>query len=176
MLNQSIYQKAIKFAGEKHHQQKVPGSQANYLLHLSNVAMEVITAYMHEPDFNLNLAIQLALLHDTIEDTETSTKEIEENFSTQIAEGVVALTKDKSIPDKLAKMKDSLERIKGTYKEVAIVKLADRITNLQPPPHTWNIEKIEKYKEAAKLIATKLKGRNAYLDQRIGSKINEYAM
>lgn len=175
MLNQSIYQKAIKFAGEKHHQQKVPGSQANYLLHLSNVAMEVITAYMHEPDFDLNLAIQLALLHDTIEDTETSSKEIEENFSPQIAEGVAALTKDKSISDKLAKMKDSLERIKGTYKEVAIVKLADRITNLQPPPHTWNIEKIEKYKEAAKLIATELKGKNTYLDQRIGSKISEYA-
>ena len=38
---QSIYQKAMKFAGEKHASQKVPGSNANYLLHLSNVAMEI---------------------------------------------------------------------------------------------------------------------------------------
>ncbi|GGE06780.1 hypothetical protein [Psychroflexus salis] len=114
-------------------------------------------------------------MHDIVEDTETSLKEIGENFSNQITEGVAALTKDKSISDKLTKMKDSLKRIKGTYKEVVIVKLADRITNLQPPPPTWNLEKIEKYRDVAKLIATELKGRNAYLDQRIRNKITEYA-
>ena len=52
MLDQSLYQKTIKFAGEKHAHQKVPGTNSNYLLHISNVAMEVIAAYMQEPNFN----------------------------------------------------------------------------------------------------------------------------
>lgn len=92
-----------------------------------------------------------------------------------MAEGVAALTKNNSLLTKQEKMQDSLSRIKETFKEVAIVKLADRITNLQTPPHTWNLEKIENYKEEAKLIANDLKGLNAYLDQRIRSKIKEYA-
>lgn len=176
MLDPSIYQKAIRFAGEKHHNQTVPGSNSNYLLHLSNVAMEVITAYMHKTDFNLNLAVQLALLHDTVEDTETTPKEIEENFSAKVAEGIVALTKDKHISDEFARMQDSLKRIKATFKEVSIVKLADRITNLQPPPDTWNTHKVDNYKDEAKLIATELKGANIHLDQRIRNKISEYVI
>ena len=48
---QELYQKAMKFAGEMHHEQKVPGTNANYLLHISNVAMEVLMAYAHKPDF-----------------------------------------------------------------------------------------------------------------------------
>jgi len=50
---QEIYQKAMRYAGEQHKDQKVPGSESNYLLHLSNVAMEVIMAYNASADFNL---------------------------------------------------------------------------------------------------------------------------
>lgn len=174
VIDQEEYQKAIKFAGEKHHAQMVPGCKANYLLHLSNVAMEVIAAFMYKPDFDLSIAIQLALLHDTVEDTDTDINEIETYFSKKIATGVQALTKDNTLKNKLTKMKDSLKRIKAIYKEVAIVKLADRITNLQPPPDHWDLNKVEKYKEEAKFIANELKGINLFLDQRIRYKIEEY--
>ena len=49
---QTLYQKAIKFAGEKHENQKVPGSQSSYLVHLSNVAMEIMLAAQHTDNFD----------------------------------------------------------------------------------------------------------------------------
>ena len=53
-MTQEIYQKAIKFSGEKHKNQKVPGTEANYLVHISNVAMEILVAYMINPLCILN--------------------------------------------------------------------------------------------------------------------------
>lgn len=174
MLDQSLYQQAIKFAGQKHAHQTVIGTNANYLLHLSNVAMEVIVAYMQQPSFNINLAVQIALLHDTIEDTNTTHTEIKNYFSEQIANGVMALTKDKTIQSKRNRMEASIKQIKLSFKEVAIVKLADRITNLQSPPHTWDKMKIANYKEEATDIASQLKGVNTYLDKRLALKIANY--
>jgi (p)ppGpp synthase/HD superfamily hydrolase len=71
-MTQEIYQKAIKFAGEKYRNQKVPGTESNYLLHISNVAMEILLAHRVNEDFDLNYAVQLALLHDTLEDGHTT--------------------------------------------------------------------------------------------------------
>ncbi|MGJ8549352.1 HD domain-containing protein [Winogradskyella wichelsiae] len=172
---QDLYQKAIQFAGEKHQNQKMPGSNSNYVLHLSNVAMEVLMAYQNEPDFNLALAIQIALLHDTLEDTDTSFNDLETIFGFSIAEGVQALTKNNTIPTKSERMLDSLNRINSLEKEVGLVKLADRITNLQQPPSLWNPEKIKTYHEEAILIAFKLQDIKNYLNVRLQFKIDDYA-
>lgn len=174
MLDLYKYQNAIKFAGEAHANQKVPGTEANYLLHLSNVAIEVIAAHNEFPNFDLNTAIQLALLHDTLEDTKITFNELEEHFGLKVGEGVKALTKDTSISNKYDRMINSLQRIKSSFKEVAIVKICDRIINLQKPPAHWSSTKIANYKEEAKLIAKELKGYHEYLDARISEKIAYY--
>ena len=171
---QDVYQKAIKFAGEKHHKQTVPDTKANYLLHLSNVAMEVLCAYEHNANFDIELAIQCALLHDTIEDTNTSYEEIKTVFGAAIAQGVLALTKDITLGDKKTQMLDSLTRIKKLPKEIAIVKLADRITNLQVPPSYWTIEKRKNYCTEAVLINETLANSNEYLNNRLATKIENY--
>lgn len=171
---QETYQTALKFAGEKHANQKVPGTNANYLLHISNVAMEVLMAYNEKKDFDLDLAIQLAILHDTIEDTSATFDELKEAFGEDVAIGVQALTKNSDIPDKKARMLDSLERINRLRKEVGMVKLADRITNLQQPPNHWSSEKIAAYGEEAKLIAQTLTNKNDYLENRLNAKIDAY--
>ncbi|PNW29147.1 HD domain-containing protein [Formosa algae] len=171
---QELYQKAIQFSGEKHSEQKVPGSNANYVLHLSNVAMEVLMAYQNTPDFDLAFAIQLALLHDTLEDTSTTFKTLEKKFGIAIAEGVSALTKDETLPTKTERMLDSLKRINTLEKEVGLVKLADRITNLQRPPKHWNTAKIHAYGEEAKLIYQQLQDKNTYLADRLKHKIEDY--
>ena len=114
---QEIYQTAIKYAGTQHQDQKVPGSNANYLLHLSNVAMEVMMAHHAAPDFDLAYAIQLAILHDTIEDTTSTFLEIQELFGNEVAEGVQALTKDESLPTKEEQMLGSVQRINALRKE-----------------------------------------------------------
>ena len=173
MNTQTLYQKAIKFAGEKHKDQLVPGSKSNYVLHLSNVAMEILIASHNTPDFDINFSVQVALLHDSLEDTDTTFNELKLNFGIEVAKAVLALTKNKGLP-KEQQMQDSLNRITELQPEVWAVKLADRITNLQPPPSHWNTNKKQKYLDQAKLILIELKEGNDYLAKRLKTKIKEY--
>ncbi|MCB9222834.1 MAG: bifunctional (p)ppGpp synthetase/guanosine-3',5'-bis(diphosphate) 3'-pyrophosphohydrolase [Crocinitomicaceae bacterium] len=173
---QEVYQKAMKFAGEAHKDQKVPGTNANYLLHISNVAMEVIMAYQAEPNFDLELAVQIAILHDSIEDTDLTTDDLAAQFGEDVAIGVQVLTKDPTLESKSAKMKDSLNRIRNCpFEESAIVKLADRITNLQEPPANWSVEKRKNYLMEAEMINTELAETNHFLNNRLASKIKDYS-
>ena len=55
-----------------------------------------------------------------------------------------------------------------------MVKLSDRITNLQPPPKYWDKEKIKKYRNESFLILEKLGEANQYLAERLQIKIAEY--
>jgi len=175
MEAQTLYQGAIKFATAKHLEQKqtVPGTDLPYVVHLSNVAMEIIIASSNSNNFNLGFAVQVALLHDTIEDTSTDFGELENKFGVEIAKAVSALTKNKELP-KEQRMQDSLMRIKKLQVEVWAIKLADRITNLQPPPLHWDNEKKIKYQKEARIILGELKNGNEFLAKRLEAKIEEY--
>ena len=90
---QSLYQQAIKFATLKHveQDQKVPDTELPYVVHLSNVAMEILIAGSNTNGFDLGFAVQVALLHDTIEDTSTTFDELVNTFGLPIAMAVSAL-------------------------------------------------------------------------------------
>ena len=174
MTVQTIYQDTLKFASIKHLGQTLPSSSIPYVVHLSNVAMEILVAAQHHSDFNLTLALQLALLHDTMEDTDTSYYELEQEFGTTVAAGVLALTKNSALPKK-ERMMDSLKRIRESVPEVWAVKLADRITNLQQPPAHWDATKKADYQEQAKVILAQLSGGNTFLEHRLAEKIKAYS-
>ena len=173
---QNIYQSAILFAGDRHARlsQTLPDSQIPYTVHLSNVCMEILIADRHTENFNLKLAVQAALLHDVLEDTETTALEIEEHFGGLVAFCVQSLTKDEKLP-KTERVADSLIRIKKCPKEIWAVKLADRITNMQKPPSSWVPEKIARYHKDAKLILEELKDGNQYLANRLEQEIEKYS-
>lgn len=173
---QSLYQHAIKFAAEKHAEinQTIPGTNLPYVVHLSNVAMEILIASAETKHFDIGFAIQVALLHDTLEDTHATFEDLKEKFGIAVAHAVSALTKRNDIP-KNEKMKDSLNRIKKLSKEVWSVKLADRITNLQVPPSHWSLEKKQAYQKEAIQILQELNGANLYLENRLKDKIEEYS-
>lgn len=172
---QTHYQEAIKFATSRHLQkdQKVKGTDLPYVVHLSNVAMEVFMAALNSGPFDLDYAVQVALLHDTIEDTDTSYEEIEERFGHEIAEGVMALTKDETLP-KEEQTRENVTRIVKMRREVWLVKLADRITNLQPPPADWTALKIANYREESRIILEGLRDGNPYLAGRLETVIGNY--
>jgi (p)ppGpp synthase/HD superfamily hydrolase len=71
-------------------------------------------------------------------------------------------------------MKDSIKRIKEQGKEIACVKMADRITNLQKPPEYWNKEKIKRYMDEAILIYNELNRYSNFLGDRLKGKIKDY--
>jgi len=170
---QDIYQKAIRFAAAVHGEQKLPGTELPYVVHLSNVCMEVLAAISSGETENPDLAVQCALLHDTIEDAGITFDELKKTFGADVAEGVLALTKNNEL-EKKVRMTDSVKRIKLQPREVWMVKLADRITNLQPPPSYWTEEKINSYREEAEYILEQLGSASPLLGERLLKKIKVY--
>jgi (p)ppGpp synthase/HD superfamily hydrolase len=135
--------------------------------------MELIAALEVESFVDSDLAVQCALLHDVLEDTPTTYQEIETQFGKAVAAGVLSLSKDAALP-KEQRLEDSLARIRLQPKEVWIVKLADRITNLAPPPAFWTREKCQHYLRDAFIIHSALKEASAYLGNRLLEKIEAY--
>jgi (p)ppGpp synthase/HD superfamily hydrolase len=171
--DRDLYIKACRFAAQAHRGQLLPGSDLPYLMHLNLVSMEILAALSAEPQHDGNLAVQCALLHDTIEDTDTSYAQIESMFGISVADGVVALSKNPNL-EQSQRLVDSLERIKQQPIEIWMVKLADRITNLQPPPPHWERAKIMRYRDEAIEIHTALQAASPYLASRLAAKIRSY--
>ncbi len=177
LFSVEFFKENLAFALLAHGEQKTPHGLP-YSMHLLSVASEVINALYMEPlsfDEN-NVAIACALLHDVNEDTSTKiTKESSlAGNSEVIAKGVQALTKDKTLPSKEVQMRDSLERLKKRQNCVALVKLADRITNLGVPPKHWDEAKKRKYLEEAKMILSELGYAHHYLAHKLHEKIEAY--
>lgn len=165
--------RALIFASQKHRGQTVPGTDLPYLAHLSSVALEVYFAIQAEDAEDIQLALCCAYLHDTVEDTETTVEEIEELFGTQVARGVLALTKNAQ-GSKAEMMRDSLKRILDSPREVGLVKLADRISNLMSPPGHWTREKINAYRDEAETILAALGHLSPWLENRLKERIKNF--
>ena len=175
MFNQENYIEVLTFAALAHGEQKTPKGLP-YLAHITCVAMEVINACEKSQldEQKANLAISCALLHDVIEDANITYDELYVKFGSDIADGVEALTKNKTLGSKQDQMRDSIERLLAQPYEVQMVKLADRITNLGIPPKHWDSQKIKKYQKEASFILSCLGNSNIYLAKRLEEKIEEY--
>lgn len=78
-------------------------------------------------DINVLMA---AILHDTVEDTDTTFDEIEEHFGHTIRNIVAEVTDDKSLP-KQERKRLQIEHAKSTSHQAKLVKLADKLYNLR---------------------------------------------
>jgi len=165
--------RAWHFAAARHNGQKVPGSELPYITHVGAVAMEVLATLAIDDVANPDLAVACALLHDTIEDTETTADEIAAAFGPAVAEGVVALSKDERVP-KDERMADSLRRIQEQPREIWLVKLADRTVNMEPPPAHWSADKRRAYQRQAVAILEQLGSASPSLAARLREKIARY--
>lgn len=163
MWNPDLFQAAWRFAASAHNGQLVPGTNLPYLTHIGWVVAEVMAC----PEAD-DLAIACAVLHDTLEDTKTTFEQLREAFGPAVADGVQALTK-------IDTMADSLRRIRLQPPQVWMVKLADRITNLQPAPAHWKPAKREAYREEAERILQELGAAHAELAERLRKKIAAYS-
>ncbi len=178
------YTDALLFAAAAHGaiDQKVPGSDLPYIVHPANVTIEVIAALRHHPEVDGDLAVQCALLHDTLEDTQATYEAVRERFGAAVADGVAALSKNEVAAvglegeptRKAAMMADSLVRIRQQPVEVWMVKLADRVVNLSEPPHYWDGAKRRRYRAEAGIILAALGDASPYLRARLAICIEAY--
>ena len=137
----SKYQQALLFA-TKSHSTQMYDSDKPYLFHLNLVGI-VLSRFGFDFIRNPNLHIA-ALLHDTLEDTKTSYNELKTMFGENVAEIVYSVTDGKG--------RNREERHRNTYPELAnnleavVIKLADRIANVEYGIQTNNIKMFRKYR------------------------------
>lgn len=176
--SQDVYVKAWDYATLAHHGQTYAGPREgmkyDYINHIGSVTMELIWSLGGTGGVDGNLALQCAILHDSIEDTTTTYENLVNTFGKKVADGVQALTKNEALSTKAEQMSDSLARIKLQPSEVWMVKLSDRITNLSEPPYYWSKEKRSKYLHEARFILAELGSSNQLLAERLASRIASY--
>ena len=171
---QDVWQLVTKMHDGQKYGGAKQGEQIEYINHIGSVTFEILKAVTVDNDMNPDLAMKCAILHDAIEDTDLSYDDILNEFGLEVANGVLALTKNENIDGKRAMMLDSLKRIKEQPKEIWAIKMADRIANLYAPPFYWTNEKKSEYLEEARLIHDELRAGNKYLEVRLANKIIEY--
>lgn len=124
-------QKAINFIKLKHKGQIRKFSGEPYHTHpiaVSNIVLE------HKDPFHPNDLLVASLLHDTLEDTDTTFEELSDKFSPAIASLVLELTNDKQAIKELGKLEYQKRRILNISSHGLVIKLADRLHNLTDNP------------------------------------------
>ena len=102
-----------------------------------------------------------ALLHDTVEDTETTPEELESEFGPVIKNIVMDVTDDKLL-DKVERKQAQIDHAAHASEQAKLVKLADKISNLRdisinPPPY-WSLERRQEYFDWAKKVIDQVRG------------------
>jgi (p)ppGpp synthase/HD superfamily hydrolase len=124
VLDFELINKAIYFARKYHADQKRKSGELYYTHPLE-------VAYMIS-DYNLKTDVIVAsILHDTVEDTEVSVEMIQGTFGERIAEMVDRLTRDRPDGTKLSVKEIIRMAYKNGDKEVLLIKIFDRLHNLQ---------------------------------------------
>jgi len=129
--------KALAFAAEKHRDHRRKDAEGTpYINHLVTVALLVAEA-CGKVDREV---VAAALLHDTLEDTDTSPEELEAVFGPRVRGLVEEVTDDKTLP-KARRKELQVDRAPFLSREAAMIKIADKISNvrdiLERPPARW---------------------------------------
>jgi len=148
--------KACEFAADKHrNQRRKDHARTPYINHPLAVA-RVLADEGGVKDAEILAA---AILHDTLEDTQTTLEELEREFGARIAGLVVEVTDDKSLPKQLRKQLQ-VDHAPHKSRSAALIKVADKICNLrdfgQSPPTHWTVERKGKYIEWARDVVRAL--------------------
>ncbi|XP_047394346.1 guanosine-3',5'-bis(diphosphate) 3'-pyrophosphohydrolase MESH1 isoform X1 [Sciurus carolinensis] len=118
---------AADFAARKHRQQRRKDPEGTpYINHPIGVA-RILT---HEAGITDIVVLQAALLHDTVEDTDTTLDEVELHFGAQVRRLVEEVTDDKTLP-KLERKRQQVEQAPHSSPGAKLVKLADKLHNLR---------------------------------------------
>jgi guanosine-3',5'-bis(diphosphate) 3'-pyrophosphohydrolase len=164
----SFLSRVLQFAAHKHRNQfrtYSDGTDIPYFNHPIDV-MGILANEAHIEDVDI---LAVALLHDTIEDTETTAEELREAFGDDITAMVLELTDDKSLPKEMRK-RLQIEKAPYASPRAKLVKLADKIANLREIndgriPTTWSQERTDKYYEWSAEVVKGLRGTHKRLEE-----------
>jgi guanosine-3',5'-bis(diphosphate) 3'-pyrophosphohydrolase len=155
---------ALEFAADKHRKQLRKDAHGtpyvNHLIVAANLLVEV--GGVRDPKL-----LAAAVLHDTIEDTETTQEELERHFGPEIAGLVAEVTDDKSL-EREERKRLQIVHAPHVSPGASLIKIADKIANLidilERPPVNWSLQRRLQYVDWAEQVVAGCRGRNAALD------------
>ena len=155
---------AADFAATKHRTQRRKDVGASpYINHPLAVA-NVLANEGSVSDVELLMA---AILHDTVEDTDTSIEELSKCFGNAVATVVAEVTDDKSLPKEQRK---ALQVKNASHKSARAkqLKLADKICNIRDicgnSPADWDDDRKSQYVDWAEQVVAGCRGVNPQLE------------
>lgn len=130
-IDTSLVTRAVIFAAKAHDGAARKGTKIPYIVHPMEAA--AITAGMTDDQE----VIAAAVLHDTVEDTDTTKKQIEDVFGSRVADLVAAESENKREDQKAEdtwqiRKSETIEHLRHcTDRDVKILALADKLSNLR---------------------------------------------
>lgn len=162
--NIGIILKALAFAAHKHRDQRRKDVNASPYI---NHPIALANVLCNEGGITDASVLCAALLHDTVEDTETMPDELIEQFGKTICDIVMEVTDDKSLPKAERKFLQIEHAVHASH-QAKLVKLADKICNLKDiaecPPADWDLERKQQYFKWSKEVVNQVRGTNATLE------------
>jgi len=156
---------AAHFAAHKHKDQRRKDAKASPYINHPIALAEVLHTDGGVKD---PVVIAAALLHDTIEDTETTYDELRGAFGVEVADVVVEVTDVKFLA-KESRKRLQVAKAGRASDRARLVKLADKICNLRDilasPPAGWSMERRQKYFDWAKAVVDQARGVNPKLER-----------
>ena len=161
--------RAAAFAAEKHRNQRRKDDEASpYINHPIQLAYILVQADIEDP-----VVLAAALLHDTVEDTNTTLEELQIVFGFEIANIVHECSDDKSL-GKLERKQAQIDHAAHISPKAKLVKLADKIANVNDlndaPPAGWSLERKREYFDWAKKVVDRMRGTHAVLEARFDTE------
>ena len=158
--------RALEFAANKHRDQRRKDALASPYI---NHPIALANVLVHEGQVSDPTVLSAALLHDTVEDTQTTAAELREVFGEKIAAIVLEVTDDKSLL-KAERKRLQIEHASHISREAKLVKLADKICNVRDvsdhPPAKWDLTRRREYFEWAKAVVDQMRGVHPALEKR----------
>jgi guanosine-3',5'-bis(diphosphate) 3'-pyrophosphohydrolase len=156
---------AMAFAAQKHRDQRRKDREASPYI---NHPIDLANILVNEAGVTDAVTVVAAILHDTVEDTDTSVDELGARFGAEVTAIVAEVTDDKTLPKAERKRMQEVHAPTASFRAQQ-VKLADKISNLRDivrsPPETWSLERRRDYFEWAKRVADGVRGRHARLEE-----------
>jgi len=156
---------AIAFAADKHRRQRRKDAEASPYINHPIALARVLTV---EAGLSDPLLLAAAVLHDTLEDTETTYEELRERFGAAVASTVLEVSDDKTLP-KEERKRLQIEHAAHISRRAKLVKLADKICNVRDvassPPHGWPLERRREYFDWAKAVVDRMRGTQRKLER-----------
>ena len=156
---------AMNFAAIKHKDQRRKDAE-----HTPYINHPIGVAYILSDEAGITDTEVLigAILHDTIEDTDTSAEEIEQLFGSAVRRIVEECSDDKSL-SKEDRKRLQIEHASATSHQAKLVKLADKIYNLRDlnrtTPEGWSKQRSHEYFNWAAKVLQGLRGTNQRLEE-----------